>query len=135
MKLNSMFRQGLFCLTASLFLFLFSIGQTPLQAASLDAATGYAQMIAQADAGYSTNISPGKQFGDNLPTFESTRKERENGFQIGKVVRKTEAATQTVSGAKMKDIGKIQRDPVEKAGAKAEKAAGGLIKSVKKALD
>jgi hypothetical protein len=135
MKLSSMFRKGLFFLTAGLFLFLSSIGQAPLQAASLDTAAGYSQMIAQAEAGYSTNISPGQQFGDNLPTFDSTRKERENGFQIGKVVRKVEAATQTVPGARMKDIGKIQQNPVEQAGTKAEKAAGGLIKSVKKALD
>ncbi|MEO0374675.1 MAG: hypothetical protein AAF329_08640 [Cyanobacteria bacterium P01_A01_bin.17] len=136
MKLNFAFRKGLFVFTASLFLLLSLLGQTPLQAASLDSAPGYSQMIAQADAGYPTNISPGNQFGDNPPAADlSTLGQREGGFEIGKVVRKVEAATQTIPGSRMKDIGKIQRDPVKQAGAKAEKAAGGLIDSVKEALD
>jgi hypothetical protein len=107
-------------LTAGLFLFLSFAG--PLS------------LTAQAET-YTTNISPGSQFGDTPPTFDSTLQQRESGVQIGKVVRKVEAATQTIPGTRMKDIGKIKRDPVKQAGAKAEKAAGGLLKSVKEALN
>ncbi len=105
MKLHCTFRKGLFLLTASLFLFLSLLGQNPLQAASLESAPGYSQMIAQAETAYSTNISPGKQFAQN-PTFDSTLKQRETGLKIGTVVRKSDATAQAVPGPRMKDIGK-----------------------------
>lgn len=94
MKLNFAFRKGLKVLfAAGLFLFLCFAGPSAL--------------VAQAET-YTTNISPGKQFGDNPPTFDSTRKQRESGSKIGKVERKSDAPP-TVSGDRMKDVGKVKR--------------------------
>ncbi|MGF1602384.1 MAG: hypothetical protein ACFCU8_10270 [Thermosynechococcaceae cyanobacterium] len=100
MKIAISFRKGLQVLCAAgLFLFLSFAGQFSL--------------TAQADT-YKTKISPGNQYGENPPTVQSTIKQRESGFKVGKVVRKGDTAQQT------KEIDKVQPNSGKAEGAKAK---------------